>query len=86
MDWSEADVRELLSLSQEGATQYEIPLLNVDGELYFAGERCDSPWIEYTPITATTCRLTKTGVPCMREDRPDNGECVGVPKSVAMCR
>ena len=35
VDWSEAQVRELLSLSQQEATQYEIPLLNVNGEPYF---------------------------------------------------
>ena len=49
VDWSEAEVRELLSISREEATQYEIPLLNVNGEPYFPGERCDSPWIEHTP-------------------------------------
>ena len=42
VDWSEAEVRELLSLSQQEATQYEIPLLNVNGEPYFPGERCES--------------------------------------------
>ena len=67
MDWSEAEVRELLSIAQEGATQYEIPLLNVDGEPYFPGERCDSPWVEYTPITADTGvgrHLSDTGWLC----------------------
>ena len=52
LDWSEAEVRELLSISQEEATQYELPLLNVNGEPYFPGERCDSPWIEHTPIAS----------------------------------
>ena len=52
LDWSEAEVRELLSISQEEATQYELPLLNVNGEPYFPGERCDSPWVEHTPIAS----------------------------------
>ena len=51
LDWSEAEVRELLSISQEEATQYELPLLNVNGEPYFPGERCDSPWSS-TPIAS----------------------------------
>ena len=65
VDWSEAEVRELLSISQEEATQYEIPLLNVNGEPYFPGERCDSPWVEHTPITAGEgWQLSDTGWLC----------------------
>ena len=44
-------VADLERFSHEEATRYEIPLLNVDGEPYFPGERCDSPWVKHTPIT-----------------------------------
>ena len=67
LDWSESEVRELLSISQEEATQYEIPLLNVNGEPYFPGEQCDSPWVKLTPITADTGvgrHLSDTGWLC----------------------
>ena len=67
VDWSEAEVRELLSISQEEATQYEIPLLNVNSEPYFAGELCDSRWVKLTPITADTevgRHLSDTGWLC----------------------
>ena len=67
VDWSEAEVRELLSLSQQEATQYEIPLLNVNGEPYFTGELCDSRWVKLTPITADTevgRHLSDTGWLC----------------------
>ena len=67
LNWSEAEVRELLSISQEEATQYEIPLLNVNGEPYFAGELCDSRWVKLTPITADTevgRHLSDTGWLC----------------------
>ena len=85
VDWSEAEVRELLSLPQEEATQYEIPLLNVNGEPYFPGERCDSPWIEYTPITADTevgRHLSDTGWFC--ESAPAS-EYVSTPGSARFC-
>ena len=67
LNWSEAEIRELLSISQEEATQYEIPLLNVNGEPYFAGELCDSRWVKLTPITADTevgRHLSDTGWLC----------------------
>ena len=67
LNWSEAEVRELLSTSQEEATQYEIPLLNVNGEPYFTGELCDSRWVKLTPITADTevgRHLSDTGWLC----------------------
>ena len=49
------------------ATQYEIPLLNVNSEPYFAGELCDSRWVKLTPITADTevgRHLSDTGWLC----------------------
>ena len=57
MNWSEAEVRELLSISQEGATQYQLPtMFNAEGEPYtdafFLDEWCDSPWVEHTPIAS----------------------------------
>ena len=67
LDWSEAEVRELLSSSLEQTTKYEIPLLNVNGEPYFPGEQCDSPWVKLTPITADTevgRHLSDTGWLC----------------------
>ena len=50
--WSEAEVLELLSLSE--ATQHEIPLRKANGEPYFPEKfrYCDSPWIEHRPTTA----------------------------------
>ena len=72
MDWSEAEVRELLWISQEEATQFEIPRLNVDGEPYFPGEQCDSPWVNLTPITADTGvgrHLSDTGWLCESQHR-----------------
>ena len=67
LNWSEAEIRELLSISQEEATQYEIPLLNVNGDPYFAGKLCDSRWVKLTPITADTevgRHLSDTGWLC----------------------
>ena len=71
MDWSEAEVRELLSLSQQEATQYEIPLLNVNGEPYFPGERCDSPWIEHTPIAPIASWMDPSDIGWLCESAPD---------------
>lgn len=67
LDWSEAEVRELLLISQEQATEFEIPLLKVDGEPFFPGEQCASPWVKLTPITADTevdRHLSDTGWLC----------------------
>lgn len=67
LDWSDAEVRELLSISQEQATHFEIPLLDINGEPYFPGEQCDSLWVKLTPITADTGvdrQLSDTGWLC----------------------
>ena len=81
VDWSEAQVRELLSLSQQEATQYEIPLLNVNGEPYFPGERCDSPWIEHTPIASW---MDPSDIGWLCESAPAS-EYVSTPGSARFC-
>ena len=50
--WSEAEVLELLSLSE--ATQREIPLRKANGEPYFPAKfrHCPEGWIRYAPTTA----------------------------------
>ena len=84
VDWSEAEVRELLSLSQQEATQYEIPLLNVNGEPYFPGERCDSPWIEHTPIAPITSWMDPSDIGWLCESAPAS-EYVSTPGSARFC-
>ena len=67
LDWSEVEIRELLTVSQVEAAQHEIPVRDVNGEPYFPGELCDSPWIKLTPITADTAvgrHLSDTGWLC----------------------
>lgn len=67
LDWSEAEVRDLLSISQDEATDHEIPMRGVSGEPYFPGEVCESPWVKFTPITADTTvgrHLSDTGWLC----------------------
>ena len=81
VDWSEAEVRELLSLSQQEATQYEIPLLNVNGEPYFPGERCGSPWIEHTPIASW---MDPSDIGWLCESAPAS-EYVSTPGSARFC-
>ena len=84
VDWSEAEVRELLSLSQQEATQYEIPLLNVNGEPYFPGERCDSPWIEHTPIAPIASWMDPSDIGWLCESAPAS-EYVSTPGSARFC-
>ena len=66
-DWSEVEIRELLSVSQVEAARHEIPVRDVNGEPYFPGELCSSPWVKLTPITAETAvgrHLSDTGWLC----------------------
>ena len=84
VDWSEAEVRELLSLSQQEATQYEIPLLNVNGEPYFPGERCDSPWIEHTPIAPIASWMDPSDIGWLCESAPAS-EYVSTPAAARVC-
>ena len=67
LDWSEVEIRELLSVSQVEAARHEIPVRDVNGEPYFPGELCSSPWVKLTPITAETAvgrHLSDTGWLC----------------------
>ena len=62
LDWSEAEVLELLSISQEPATQsmqqpttaYPCPLVKSTGEQCFPTQTCPTPWTEYRSSAGET--------------------------------